>query len=263
LKRNTDSLSLAGKRREKPRWKKVIHLLFRLIIVTGLLALLFYGETFFTVTAVRVVGESSIPASEIIRASGAYNTRNIFLVREKKIASEIIKEYPQLETVEISRNLPGSVMIAVNERVPVASVMTADGYWLIDRNAVCFSFSKDQNPAYPLLTGLDDGSVVPGATLNCPGRVKVLKTFFKNWRGSEQFQLEKIDLGNAYNLILYSDQQMEIWLGDYTAMEQKLNLVEKSLPHLNDAGQLRLDVRSGNRLVVAGSSKLREQEVDP
>jgi len=259
----TDHLALAGKRRVIPRWKKIVNRFFRFILWAVLALFLYYGESYFSITTVRVEGDSTIPDAEIVRTSGISEVRNIFLVREKKIVAALKKEYPQLETIQIIRSLPGMVVISVSERIPVAAVLTTDGYWLMDHNAVCYRISEEAILGYPLITGLDDAIIVPGSVLNCSGRVKLLTSFFAHWQVSEYLGLEQIDLGNSHNMILHCTPQVEIWLGDSKAMENKLMLIEKSIPYLDMTSQIKLDVRSGRRLVVAGSMAINEEGVDP
>jgi len=259
----TDNLALAGKRRVIPRWKKLVYLLVRVMLLAFLALSFYYGESYFRITSVLVEGNSDIPEAEIVRISGVSETGNIFLVREKQVITALKNEYPLLETVQVTRSLPGTVKIKISERNPVAAVMTSGGYWLMDRNAVCYQFSEEEITDYPLITGLDDHSIIPGSILDCPTEVKLLTTFFECWQGSDYIDLKQIDLRNSYNLILYGTPQVEIWLGDDQKMEQKLILIEKSMPHLDTSSLLKLDVRSGSRLVVAGSMAVNEKEVDP
>lgn len=263
MKRTGKSRNLVLKRKETPGWKKILRTLFRLTLLAGLGVLAVHGETYFTITEIRVSGESAVPPAEIISVSGAESSRNIFMLREKKAVQQIQEAYPQLETVEVTRSLPGSVLIKITERVPVATVMTADGYWLIDKNTVCFNLSEKQDQTYPRITGLDGSIGLPGLPINCPVRKKVLKDFFTLWAEREFSELKELDLSSSYNLIIYTSDQMEIWLGDGSSLTEKLMLVESSLPYLQGDGQIKLDVRSGSRLVVAGSAAIRDGEVEP
>ncbi len=258
------SRNLNIKRKKAPGWKRALRTLFRLTLLAVLCALAIHGESYFTITEIVVTGDSAVPPAEIISVSGADNARNIFMLREKKAVQKIKEKYPQLEAVEVTRNLPGSVLIKVTERVPVATVMTADGYWLIDKNTVCFDLSAEQDQTYPLITGLDGSLGATGLPLSCPVRAKLLGDFFTLWAEIEFSTLKELDLSSSYNLIIYTADQLEIWLGDSSALEKKLLLVKSSLPYLQQDGQIiKLDVRSGSRLIVAGSVAIRDGEVEP
>ena len=263
MKGTGKSRNLNLKRKEMPGWKKALRTLFRLTLLAGLCLLAVQGEAYFTITEIRVTGDSAVSTADIISVSGAENSRNIFMLREKKAVQQIKEKYPQLETVEVTRNLPGSVLIQIAERVPVASVMTADGYFLIDKNTVCFDLSAEQDQAYPMITGLDGSVGPPGLPLSCPVRAKLLREFFTLWAEREFTALKELDISSSYNLIIYTTDQMEIWLGDSSSLEKKLLLVESSLPYLQKDGQIKLDVRSGSRLIVAGSVAIRGGEVEP
>ncbi len=259
-----NSYYLSTVNRKTPAWKRVLRTLFRLTILAGFFVLAIKGESYFTITEIRVTGTNLIPVAEIIKASGVDGSRNIFMLREKRAVEQILSRYPQLEAVEVSRSLPGSVEINVTERVPVAVVMTADGYWMIDKYLICFNFSAEQqDPVYPLITGLDGSIGVPGLPLGCSDRAELLQKFFAVWEKMEFVVIRKIDLSSNYNLVVHTDNQVEIWLGDSSSMEQKLLLVEGSLPYLQKGGHLILDVRSGSRLAVAGNAVISKGEVEP
>jgi len=251
------------KRKEMTGWKRALRNLFRLTLLASLCFLAVQGESFFTITEIRVTGDSAVPTADIISVSGAESARNIFMLREKKAVQKIKDKYPQLETVEVTRNLPGLVVIQVTERVPVATVMTADGYFMIDKNTVCFNLSAEQDQTYPLITGLDGSIGLPGQPLGCPVRAKLLRDFFALWAEREFIALKKLDVSSSYNLIIYTADQLEIWLGDSSSLANKLLLVESSLPYLQKDGQIKIDVRSGSRLIVAGSVAIRDREVEP
>jgi hypothetical protein len=263
VKATTSGRNLNLKRKEMPGWKRALRTLFRLALLAAFCALAIHGESYFTITEIRVIGESTVPAAEIIEVSGADRLRNIFMLQEKKAVQQLKEKYPQLETVEVIRNLPGSIQIKIAERVPVATVITADGYFLIDKNTVCFDLSARQDQDYPLITGLDGSLGAPGLPLKCPVRAKLLKDFFAIWADNKFTEIKKLDISSSYNLIIHSADQMEIWLGDGAALEKKLQLVESSLPYLQQDGHIKLDVRSGSRLVVAGSVAVSDGEVQP
>ncbi len=255
--------TLTNKRKTVPGWKKALRVLIRLAFVVGFCVLAIYGESYFAITDIMVTGDSKVLPAEIISVSGADRARNIFMLQEKKIIQLLKEKYPQLETVAVTRSLPGSVLIEVTERIPVATVLTADGYWLIDENTVSFNLSAEKDREYPLITGLGDSVGAPGQPLSCPVRARLLSDFFSLWVEKDFATLREIDLSSSYNLVIYTDDQMEIWLGDGSELEKKLLLVESSMPYLLNEGQIKLDVRSGSRLVVAGSAAAGDGEVAP
>ena len=263
VKRKSDHLKLVKKSRNLPVWKKVTRFLFRLVLAAVLLVLLRYGETFFRVDEISVEGAEAFSSEEIIAASGIREGISIFLLQEQKISEKIRKQFPRIKEVKLNRNLPDAAVITVSERIPVGYVITTDGFWLIDQNAFCFANAAESTGAYPLISGITEELVIPGALLDCPIRREALQRFFAAWTEGIALEIAEINLDDRYNLIIYTDEGQEIWLGDGRDMESKIALIERSIPYINLDSGTHLDVRSGKRLVAAKSALKIVKEVDP
>ena len=263
VKRKSDHLKLMKKSGNLPVWKKVTRFLFRLVLAVALLVLLRYGETFFRVDAISVEGAEALSSGEIIAASGIREGISIFLLQEQKISEKIRKQCPRIKEVELNRNLPDAVVITVSERMPVGYVITTDGFWLIDLDAFCFAHAAESTGAYPLISGVADELVIPGALLDCPIRREALQRFFAAWTEGATLEIAEINLEDQYNLIICTVEGQEIWLGDGRDMVSKIALIERSIPYINADSGTHLDVRSGKRLVAAKSALKIVKEVDP
>lgn len=263
MKRKNDHLKLVKKRTGQPGWKRGLRFIFRLAIIAALILLLRQGETYFRINDIRVEGTLELSFAEVITATGIQKGTSIFMLKEKAIAQRIQEQLPRVKKVELTRSLPDTVIVNIEERIPAGYVMTADGFWLIDRDAVCFAYLAEPVDNYPYITGIDRKLVIPGAPLDCRFRQEALQSFFAAWNGSSWLEIKQIDLADNYNLIIYTTEELEIWLGGGEEMEYKLKLVQQSIPHITVEAGTRLDVRSGNRLVVSSSAVVKEKEVEP
>ncbi|MDW7738709.1 MAG: FtsQ-type POTRA domain-containing protein [Bacillota bacterium] len=263
MKRKKDHLKLVNEKKPRAGWKKLFRFFFRLAILATIVFLLGYAETFFRVVEINVEGAEKQSAAEIITAGKIKKGMSIFLLQEKKIEDLITERYPGIKNIELIRQLPDLVTLKVVERIPAGYVMTADGYWIIDRDAVCYEYAEAPQDDYPVISGIDGLSVIPGAPLGCPERSRLLKRFFSIYSSSDLLPVRQLDVTDNYNLVVYIDDSLELWLGDGSNLEQKLYLVREAIPYIELNGQTRLDVRSGNRLVVSSSSIISEEEVEP
>jgi len=261
--KKSDHLQLVQQKRQLPRWKRALRLIFRLALLTALVYLLKYGESFFRVGEITVSGSGEITAEAILEAGGIEPGMSIIFLQEAKIAESIVRQYPEIKSVEIERKLPDTLLVNVAERVQAAYLLTTDGYWLIDKDAVCFGYLSSPVADYPVITGIEGDLIVPGEQLRCRVRRETLRSFFRSWSGSEQLEIDSMDFSDRYNLVVNSTEGLEIWLGDVKDMDYKLLLVRETILHIGDVTQARLDVRSGKRLVVSGSSLTDESEVGP
>ena len=265
MKGKSDQLKLVkNKNSAQPGWKRAFRFLCRLVIVVVIILLLKEGEQFFRINSITVEGSMELSAAELAEAGGINKGRSIFLLNEDKIIENIKDEFPSVRSVKISRTLPDQVSVSIEQRKPAAYIVTADGYWLIDSGAVPYENIAEPDEDYPQITGISGELVVPGIALNCTLRREILQEFFSTWHKKDRFQIEKLDLSENYNLIAYTADNLEIWLGNAKNMQQKMELVELTLPHISDDLEgARIDVRSGKRLVVSSAAVLEKREVDP
>ncbi len=262
---NNDHLKLVNKKNKAQNgWKRAFRFLCKLVIVAVVMLLLREGEQYFRINSIAVEGSIEASAAELASAGGIKRGSSIFLLNEDEIAEKIKNEYPSVKAVQIERTLPDQVLVKIDPREPTAYIVTADGYWLIDSNVVPYENMAEPDQEFPQISGISGELVVPGIALNCTLRREILQKFFSNWNKKDRFQIEKLDFSESYNLIAYTADNLEIWLGNAKNMQQKMELVELSLPYITeDLEGARIDVRSGKRLVVSSAAVLENREVDP
>ena len=70
-------------------------------------------------------------------------------------AAENVAHHPWVASVEVGRSLPETVILRVEERVPVA-LLSMDGLFLVDATGEAFARAHPGDLDLPVLTGLDD-----------------------------------------------------------------------------------------------------------
>lgn len=260
MARNKNHLFLVQTKSKQPKPKKFPALLLKVLVVLSLLILLKYGAAYFRISEIKVAGTASVAKEKVIAASGLKKGRSIFLLNEKKIKERIIKEYPVIKEVETERDLPDLLLIKVTERSLLAYLKAAGGYWMIDQEAVCFSFTKEIKAGIPVISGIKDSANSPAELLTFSVRGDTLRNFFANWPGPEYLAITSMDFSDPHNLVVKTEDGWEVWLGDGQNMESKLLLVNECISYYGEEAQGLLDVRSGKRLVVSESSMISKRE---
>lgn len=93
-------------------------------------AFLFLRSPYFDIRDFQVAGNSRVSRDEILARSGQTSS-NIFAFDVDK-ASRLIESSPWIETAAVKRELPGTILITVVERVPAAFTPVGDAIWLVD-----------------------------------------------------------------------------------------------------------------------------------
>jgi cell division protein FtsQ len=119
--------------RRPRRWGRVALLIAGIVVVA---TIPWWGPrvlaemSFFRLRRVQVVGARYVPADSIVALLGVDTTRSIWDETDELLAR--VRKHPQVSDVEITRRVPGTLVVTVTERVPVAFVPTARGLTPLD-----------------------------------------------------------------------------------------------------------------------------------
>ena len=260
--KKSERLQLATEEKRKQPCQRFLNLVLKFVVLAGLVFALKYGYAYFKVAEIKVTGAVGVKKEALLESCGLRQGRSIFLLNEKKIAQCIMADYPQIKAVKIEKTLPDQVVLSVTERTLLAYVKAAAGFWLIDQETVCFAFSEQAEAGWPVVSGVDEEFLMPGEPLRCPLRRATLLSLFASWQGPEAVAIASMDFSDPYNLVLYTKEGFQVWLGDERQMETKLLLIKESIRLIDEGAAGRLDVRSGRRLVFSESAKLTKKEED-
>lgn len=130
---------LIMRRRRKKFIKKSI--IFFLFLISTLITLCL-KHPFFNVKNIEVQGNKNISPDIVKELSNIYIGNNIFYLNMDK-AKEGIESNPYITKVQISRKLPSTIIIQINEREAVFYGKTSDGYVIIDKYGVILEKKKD------------------------------------------------------------------------------------------------------------------------
>ncbi len=86
--------------------------------------------SFFRLRRVQVVGARYVPADTIVTLLRVDTTRSIWDETDE-LAARLLR-HPQVSDVDIARRMPGTLVVTITERVPVAFVPSARGLQPLD-----------------------------------------------------------------------------------------------------------------------------------
>ena len=127
------------KKKQKKRRFPLAVLVF-LLTVTAVLAVLRYAV--FTVGEIRIIGNDSIPAAEIIRLSGIRQGAGILSLDEKKVSKRISSDC-RLQFSYMSRQLPHTVILCVREREACCWLSYCGIIYVMDKSRMVMYETED------------------------------------------------------------------------------------------------------------------------
>ena len=125
---------MSAARNKRRRYKKRgrFGFLYKMLSVIAIVAAVFMGATvFFRVERVEVTGNIRYDAAQIEQASGVVHGDNLFRLNKYDTAARIRRTLPYVESVNIRRRLPDTLVLNVNECIAAAQLSSGDGGWLM------------------------------------------------------------------------------------------------------------------------------------
>jgi cell division protein FtsQ len=143
----TPSKSQAG--RAGGPWKAAFFTLAAAaIVIIAVWAIL--GSSLFVVRSVAVTGAGTVPRAEVLRAAAIVPGTPLARVNGTAVASRV-ERITQIQSAQISKDWPDTVVIAVTPRTPALAVASPGGYTLIDKFGVAFRQVPQQPAGMALL----------------------------------------------------------------------------------------------------------------
>ncbi|GAA5119487.1 cell division protein FtsQ/DivIB [Pseudonocardia adelaidensis] len=126
--------------RERYRRRRLAALLIGTVLLVGLAfgaRVLVYDAGLFDVEAVQVTGTATVPEADVLAAAAVPTGVPLAAIDTDAVATRVAA-LPPVESVSVGRSWPHTVTVVVTERVPVATVSTAQGPALVDRSGVVY-----------------------------------------------------------------------------------------------------------------------------
>lgn len=164
--------SASGRRRNRYRvpavvaWNRRLRTLRNYLLFILLVEGLWLGLTspLLVVRRVDVAGATVRTSDEIRQIGRLTKPVNIFRAPTRQ-ASKLIKALPEVANVRIERHLPATLLVRVTERTPLASVLTADGCWLMDGSGFVYRSVPAPIPDVPVLMARPTAAINIGKPL--------------------------------------------------------------------------------------------------
>ena len=111
------------------------------------------NESYFDVTQVRIEGLSAVPESAIRELIGSVEGRNSLTLDMKEIGERLLT-HPWIESVDMRRELPATLVVVVRERVPAFIAVFGTKAWMMDgKGTLIEAVDSPEQMSRPLLTG--------------------------------------------------------------------------------------------------------------
>jgi cell division protein FtsQ len=150
----------AGRRGRRPSGKAVVFAAVGITIV-AVLAWALLGSRLLVVRTVQIIGAGrAVSAAQVLAAAHVPHGLPLIRVDTGAIARQV-ERLRQIQSAQVSKGWPSTVVITVRLRTPVFAVPAAAGYALVDRFGVSIRDVAAKPPGFPVL-GVGAGASLRG-----------------------------------------------------------------------------------------------------
>ena len=235
------------------RKKRFARLLPRLLLVIMFAGVLRWAFTYFQIKDVRLEGAEKFDPGTISAACGIEAGESMFFFSAAK-AGQALRSLPAVEAAVVTKLYPSTVLIQIEERKAAACIYQDGFYWIVDGHGVPFEQWGNLREGLPVITGLNQTPLVLGQRTADPVIANCLELFAGAVLAVPQLELSELNLADPWNQVLYTSAGNKVLLGDSGDLEQKLRLVWQYQSFAAGDTETLLDLRTGDRIIISGSS---------
>jgi len=118
---------------------------FYLAVLAGAIYCLFFSS-FFEIDKIEISGTSLIEKTEFLSKVQSYKKKNLLLLNTSQIKLKLVKDYPEIDTLVISKELPSILKVKVYEREPTLVWRYMDSDYLLDQDG--YVIRKDKPDSF-------------------------------------------------------------------------------------------------------------------
>ncbi|MDX9871669.1 MAG: FtsQ-type POTRA domain-containing protein [Clostridia bacterium] len=216
-------------RKRKRRAAPIFGLWLFLLFCCFLAAYFFLNSAYFSVVHFEVSGSFLLPAEEVLNLSGLNPGANIFKLDTREAVTKI-ETHPYIKKAAITRKLPQTLLINVEERFARAFVLGKGEFLIVDPEGIILEKTTElKERTYPIISGvsLKEGPL-PGENILTPGLKAALalvdildEKFLSN--------VSEIVAATPESMILKTKQGVQIRFGPPEDLERKISLIRELL----------------------------------
>ncbi|MEW5921827.1 MAG: FtsQ-type POTRA domain-containing protein [Bacillota bacterium] len=237
---------LVEQRKERKKIKNKLLFLF-ILVIFNLFLLLLLRSPYFAINYIQIDGLDKLSLEEIYSAAGIREGMNIWKISPPELRDRIL-QIPRVAGAEVERILPGGLHIFIREKYPLV-LIPFHGYYLeVAGDGIIIGLRDDFLGELPLVSGLFWGKMDVGTNIPDRTRGEIVEIFLQVLSRLPALPLAEINVSDPQQIVVYTREGMEVWLGGSKDLEKKLNVLMHLYPRLpsleNNSLEGYLDLRA-------------------
>ena len=207
---------------------------------------LFFENPDYQLKQIEVQSDGSLQREQVLKTADLHEGENIFRVNLAQVHDRL-QQLPQVDDVQVMRELPGKIDIKISERKPIAWITSekeisdpfaSDAAFLVDARGVLMK-EKKLLPEYlglPLISGCASESLEAGkivASFEAKAALDLLRLSTRSFMQT-RFQIREINLSKGYCLLVTDKNRTQVTFG-FDNIDMQLQRLEQFLIWADDS----------------------------
>jgi cell division septal protein FtsQ len=207
---------------------------------------LFFENPDYQLRQIEVQTDGSLQREQILKTADLHEGENIFSINLERV-HDVLQDLPQVDEVQVTRQLPAEIDIHIVERKPIAWITSedeisnpfaSDAAFLVDGRGALMK-EKKLLPEYlglPLITGCTSESLEAGKVIQS-FEAKAALDLLRLSTGSymqTRFQIREIDISKGYCLLVTDKNHTQVTFG-FDHLAAQLQRLEQFLVYSDDS----------------------------
>ena len=222
------------------------------VFVLVVLGIIFVMSLVFRVSDIQVDGNVHYTDEEIIRAIDIEQGDNLFFFNRFAAFARVYSKLPYIENGSVERQLPGKVIITVQETTALAYLELGEEQWTLDRNCKVLGKAAEGETASLIpIVGIAPGTLLIGEQMQTEDEDLELVSFLAAvlYQIEERGLYSEVDRVNFANPrspeLTYGGGKYTVVLGSRNNLEYKFGMLVSALEKLKPGDVGIIDVSDG------------------
>ncbi len=208
--------------------------------------------SFLKIKNIEVNGISRIPKSDILEKTGLTVNQNIMTFNNSS-ARKIIEAEPWIESAEVTRKLPDTVLIDVKEREAIALIYLGEFYVVDSKGNVFKKYEEGDPEDMPVITGLSYQDTIED---NSPGHQMWLSVFEILSKKYDVMPVKlirsvSVDYQMGLNITLKDGPLIKLGTDNYNQKYERLSRLMHQNNRIIDYSEIEtIDLQNKDRIIV-------------
>jgi cell division septal protein FtsQ len=250
-------VNVRARRATRHRNRRILVLLSKIALVLAVCVGLCYGvrtglSRFFfdnpeyRLATIDIQTDGTLQRDQVLKMAGLREGVNIFSVNLAQVRDRL-QRLPQVDEVQVERNMPNEIDIRVTERKPIAWITSekavtnpfaSDAAFLIDARGILMK-EKKLLPEYlslPMITGCSDEALVPGKVIEsfeAKAALELLRLTTTSFMQT-RFQIREVDVSKGYCLLVTDKNHTQVMFG-FEHLDTQMQRLEQFLVYSDDS----------------------------